>query len=221
MLFERDTWLNLFLLLRTITVLKFILNAEDFDLQKYTAKYSGEELPETVLKDFKEAAYKIVQKTPRNCWLNVQKDAKFCSIFTKIIKKREDFELFLQLVYKLSTHRKDVNVITRIWMKTVTCAVAVKEKCNWGQKILSWHKLTSCSYFHKICSSDYFIFLKSGNWIVFLWAMKGTGHFTGILMFWVGLFLQFERKIATWIYDKMKITLRKASENLTLPPPPL
>lgn len=58
-------------------MLKFILNTEEFDLQKYTAKYSGEELAETVLKGFKEAAYKIVLKDSKKLLTNVQKDANF------------------------------------------------------------------------------------------------------------------------------------------------
>lgn len=59
-------------------------------------------------------------------------------------------------------------------MKTFTYAVAVKEKCGRGQKILSWHTLTSCSYLNKVCSSDGLIFFKSENWRGFIWAMKRT-----------------------------------------------
>lgn len=92
-------------------MLKFVLNTEEFDLQKYTAKYSGEELAETVLKGFKEAAYKIVLKDSKKL---LTKCTKRCQFFFYKNKKKGDLELFLQTVYKLSTYRKDVNVITRI-----------------------------------------------------------------------------------------------------------
>lgn len=74
------------LLLHTITILKCILNTEDFDLQKYIGKYCREELSEGVLKDFKEAVCKIVLKDSRELLTKYAKRCQILFSFTKLKK---------------------------------------------------------------------------------------------------------------------------------------